>query len=80
MLLLDIEKVGVVRVRFTEADISKFGKQKIKREGHFFSKDVWYDVDMMCEVGLADAVGVLQFAVKCRGELCGTASFLFPHE
>ena len=72
--------VGTVRVIFAEADISKFTKKKVKKEGHYFSKDVWYDVDMTCEVGMADSVGVLQLVVKCQGEPCGTTKVVFRHE
>ena len=77
---LDVEVVGTVRVRLTEADLSKFPKKKARKEDRFFSKDTWYIVDMICDVCVADEVGVLNFVVTCQGQPCGTAELVFARE
>ena len=76
----DIEKVGTVNVSFTQADLSKFAKKKVKKKGHLWSKDVWYGIDMICEVEVADEVGVLRVVVTCGGEPCGATKLTFPHD
>lgn len=71
-----VEQVGTVRMQYTKADLSRFDKKKIKRHGHILSrKDAWYDLNMKCEVGLADSIGVLSFTVTCGGKPIGTTKF-----
>ena len=79
-MLSDIESVGTVNVSFTQADLSRFAKKKVKKEGHRWSKDVWYGIDMICEVVVADEVGVLKVVVTCAGEPCGATNLTFPHD
>lgn len=78
-MLLDVERVGTVRVKFTQADMTRFATKKIRKPGHVF-RDLWYDIDMRCEIGLADSSGVLKFTVKCHGELCGTTTFVCQYD
>lgn len=76
----DVENVGTLRVQFTTADLSKFAKKKQKKEGHLFSKDVWYEMTMTCQVSMADEAGILQFSVVCQGVQCGVAQLEFSHD
>ena len=69
-----------MRGDFSNVDLSKLIKTKRKREGHFFSKDVWYDFNMTCEVSVSDEVGVLDFLIKVEGEPCGTTKLAYQHE
>lgn len=62
-----------MRMKFTQVDLSRFTKKKIKKEGQ---KEVWYDLKMACEVGLADPTGVLSFTVTCGGEPIGESKFV----
>ena len=72
--------VGTVRVQFTQADMSKFPKKKVRQDGHVFQKDTHYTLDMICEVSVADEVGILNFVVTCQGQICGIAKLLFSRE
>jgi len=76
----DVDKVGTLRVHFAEADLSKFAKKKQKREGHLFSKDTWYDLEMICNAAMADEVGILNFTVVCQDQQCGVVRLTFPHD
>lgn len=75
-MLREVEKVGIVRVKYTQADLSRFAKKKITREGHLFSKQTWYDLEMIWEIQLADPIGLLGFTIKCCGEKYGTSEFI----
>ena len=61
--------------------LSDFEKKEIIRKvGRHFAKDTWYAIDMECEVGLADELGVLIFTVKYQGKQCGSVKLMFSRE
>lgn len=75
-MLREVEKVGIVRLKCTQADLSRFTEKMTRRKGHLSSKKTWYDLQMICEIQLADPIGLLRFRVKCCGECCGTSEFI----
>ena len=76
ILSLAVEKVAVLHVQFSNADLSKLPTNRIREEGQLF-KDVWYDIGMKCEAVVADASGVLEFVVTYEGQPCGTTKVDF---
>ena len=75
-----VEEVGIIRGDFTQIDLSKATRKKFKKAGHMFTKDVRYELNMTCEVLVADEAGLLQFVVKCEGEPCGSTTLVYQHE
>ena len=72
-----MEKVGTIQIRYSGIVLSKFEKKIVKKKGHPPSKDIWYNLPLVCEVGLAEEVGVLQFSVTCDNKRVGTAKLVF---
>ena len=75
-MLREVEKVGIIRLKCTQADLSRFTKENIRREGHLFSQQTWFDLQMICEIQLDDPIGLSRFTVKCSGEKCSTSEFI----
>ena len=72
-----MEKVGTIEICYSKVGFSKFPQRIIKKEDRSHSREVWYKLPMVCEVGLAEEVGVLQFSVTCDGKSVGTAKLVF---
>lgn len=72
-----MEKVGTIEVCYSKVVFFKFEKKIIKKKTPLPSIDIWYNLPMVCEVGLAEEVGVLQFSVTCDGMSVGSAKLVF---
>lgn len=76
-MLVDLQRVGTIKVDLWDTDFSKFAK---KKDGHFWWKKTFYDIDYSVEVAMGDQSGLLQFTVTCNGRQCGTADIEFSRD
>lgn len=79
-MYIAVEMVGTLQIRYSDINLSKFTKIVIKKEGRSPSKATWYNLPMICEVGLAEEIGVLQFSVTCNKKQVGTAKLVFKSD